>query len=210
MREQGSGEDYIKAESHIPCRSPAATLPLPCLSPTVPKAGRCPHATSGRPMVIHTYHTVPLPRTCGGLKRSLSEWNIRGMAGERHGMCESALRRRFMVCTEHQILSGRSYQGWWNGCNMWHVWGKGEVHTGIWWEKQREWVSTGKTLCRWEDNITKNLQEAGWGVDWIALVQYRDRWRTCVNAVINFQLPKMLQISWLAAKPLAFQGLCSM
>jgi hypothetical protein len=36
-------------------------------------------------MLIHTYHAVPLPRTCGGLERSLSERHIRGMAGERHG-----------------------------------------------------------------------------------------------------------------------------
>jgi hypothetical protein len=52
------------------------------------RAGR-PHAVSGRPMLIHTYHAVPLPRPCRGLERSLSERHIRGMAGERHGMCES-------------------------------------------------------------------------------------------------------------------------
>jgi hypothetical protein len=46
-------------------------------------AGR-PHAISGRQMVIHTYHAVPLPRPCRGLERSLSERHIRGMAGERH------------------------------------------------------------------------------------------------------------------------------
>jgi hypothetical protein len=45
------------------------------------RAGR-PHAVSGRPMLIHTF-------PCRGLERSLSERNIRGMAGERHGICES-------------------------------------------------------------------------------------------------------------------------
>jgi hypothetical protein len=38
------------------------------------------HAAFGRPMLIHTYHTVTLPRLCRSLKRSLSERNIRGMA----------------------------------------------------------------------------------------------------------------------------------
>jgi hypothetical protein len=47
------------------------------------------HAVCGQPMLIHTYNAVPLPRPCRGLERSLSERHIRGMAGERHGMCES-------------------------------------------------------------------------------------------------------------------------
>jgi hypothetical protein len=48
-----------------------------------------PNDVSERPMLIHKYHAVPLPRLCRGLERSLSERHIRGMAGERHGMCES-------------------------------------------------------------------------------------------------------------------------
>jgi hypothetical protein len=53
------------------------------------RTGR-PHSVSGRPMLIDTYHAVPLARPCRGLERSLSERHIRGMAGERHGMRESA------------------------------------------------------------------------------------------------------------------------
>jgi hypothetical protein len=81
------------------------------------RAGR-PHAGYGRPMLIHTYNAVPLPRPSRGLVRSFSKRHIRGMAGERlvcvnqtrpdcvnqwerkskplverHGMCESALKR---------------------------------------------------------------------------------------------------------------------
>jgi hypothetical protein len=68
-------------------------MPRPChypaiLRPCRTRAGR-PHAVSGRPMRIHTYHAVPLLRPCRGLESSRSEWHIRGMAGERHGMCES-------------------------------------------------------------------------------------------------------------------------
>jgi hypothetical protein len=49
----------------------------------------CPHAVSKWPMLIHTYYAVPMPFPCHGLERSLSERHIRGMAGERHGMCKS-------------------------------------------------------------------------------------------------------------------------
>jgi hypothetical protein len=35
-----------------------------------------------------------------------------------------------------------------------------------------------------------DLGEIGWdGVDWIGLVQDRDRWRTLVNVVMNIRVP---------------------
>jgi hypothetical protein len=51
-----------------------------------------PHAVSGRPMLSHTDHAVPMPlyaALCRGLERSLSERHGRGMAEERHDICES-------------------------------------------------------------------------------------------------------------------------
>jgi hypothetical protein len=46
------------------------------------------------------------------------------------------------------------------------------------------------TLRRiWEDNIKMDLQEVGWGMDWIDLAQDRDWWRTLVNAVMNLRFP---------------------
>jgi hypothetical protein len=50
--------------------------------------------------------------------------------------------------------------------------------------------SLARPRSRWEDNIEMDLQEAGRGtMDWIAVVQVRDRWRAIVNAVMNFRVP---------------------
>jgi hypothetical protein len=71
----------IRADSHIPCRSHAVLLPRPCHEPAILRQCRTwggrPHAVSGRQMLIHTHHAVPMPRLCRGLERWLSErhWN---------------------------------------------------------------------------------------------------------------------------------------
>jgi hypothetical protein len=42
----------------------------------------------------------------------------------------------------------------------------------------------------WEDNIKVNLREVGWGsIDCIVLAEGRGRWRTLVNALMNFRIP---------------------
>ena len=48
----------------------------------------------------------------------------------------------------------------------------------------------GRPRHRWEDNIKMDLQEVGCrGMDWIELVQDRDRWRALVTAVMNLRVP---------------------
>jgi hypothetical protein len=40
------------------------------------------------------------------------------------------------------------------------------------------------------DNIKMDLLDIEWGdVDWIGLVQDRDKWRALVNVVINLRVP---------------------
>ena len=48
----------------------------------------------------------------------------------------------------------------------------------------------GRPRLRWKDNIKMDLQEMRCGgMDWIDLVQDRDRRRVLVNSVMNLQLP---------------------
>ena len=48
----------------------------------------------------------------------------------------------------------------------------------------------GKPRRRWVNNIRMDLQEVGCGyMDWIGLVQDRDRWRTLKSAVMNLGVP---------------------
>jgi hypothetical protein len=49
----------------------------------------------------------------------------------------------------------------------------------------------GRPRRRWEDNIKMDPLEVGCGdMDWIELGQVTDRWRTLVNAVMNFRVPQ--------------------
>jgi len=72
---------------------------------------------------------------------------------------------------------------------MWRVWvrrGGYRVLLGIP-EGRRP---LGRPRRRWVDNIRIDLQEVRCGyMDWIGLVQDKDRWRTFVSAVMNLGVP---------------------
>jgi hypothetical protein len=56
--------------------------------------------------------------------------------------------------------------------------------------KPEEKRPLGRPRRRWVDNIKVDLLEIGWGgVDWVGLVQDRDKWRALVYAVMNLRIP---------------------
>ena len=67
--------------------------------------------------------------------------------------------------------------------------GRGEVHTGFWWENLREGGHLedpgvdGKIILKWV------FEKYDGGMDWIDLTQDRDMWWTRVNAMMHHRLP---------------------
>ena len=58
---------------------------------------------------------------------------------------------------------------------------------------------------RWVDNIRMDLLEVGYGfMDWIGLVQDRDRWQTLVSAVMNLRVPLNTGNFLTSCKPVSF------
>jgi len=56
--------------------------------------------------------------------------------------------------------------------------------------KPEEKRPLGRPRVRWVVNIRMDLQKVGCGyMDWIGLVQDRDRWQKLVSAVMNIRVP---------------------
>jgi hypothetical protein len=56
--------------------------------------------------------------------------------------------------------------------------------------KPEQKIPLGRPRRRWMDNIKMDLGEIGWGgLDWIIVVQDRDRGRALVNTIMNLRGP---------------------
>ena len=47
----------------------------------------------------------------------------------------------------------------------------------------------GRPRRRWEHNIKMDIQDVGWGMNWIDLIQDKGRWQAFVNSVMNLRVP---------------------
>jgi len=73
---------------------------------------------------------------------------------------------------------------------MWHVWGRGDVHTGFWWGDLRERNHLedlrvdGRIIWKW---IFKKYDGEG-GMDWIHLAKDKDRRQPLVNSIMTLNI----------------------
>jgi hypothetical protein len=68
--------------------------------------------------------------------------------------------------------------------------GRRGMHTGFWWESQKERTPLGRPRRRYDDNIKMDLREIGSGVmECINLSQDRDQWRALVITTMNLRVP---------------------
>jgi hypothetical protein len=82
----------VKADSHIPSRSPAMPFRQAfrlCLSHLI---------YSVRPCLIHTYHAVPLPFHEYAVLKATSQGHSRFAAGSRQGRCREIAWERYDMC----------------------------------------------------------------------------------------------------------------
>jgi hypothetical protein len=70
------------------------------------------------------------------------------------------------------------------------AYGGEERRIHVWVGKLEGKRTIGRPRRRWEDNIKMDPPEVECeGMDWIDVVQDRDRWRALVNAVMNLRVP---------------------
>ena len=78
---------------------------------------------------------------------------------------------------------------------------KRERRIGLWWGSLKE-KTTGRHRRKWEDNIKRGCED----MNWIKLVEDRDKLRAVVSTPMNFCVPYSEGVGWLGgwvAKELA-------
>ena len=100
------------------------------------------------------------------------------------------LEVRFMIYTPQQIYSLSNQES--DGMCMWHIWETGDM-CSLLVGRSEGMKQLGRSWHRWEENSKMDLQEVGWGgMDWMNLVQGRDRWLALVNVVMNRQVSPIM------------------
>ena len=94
-----------------------------------------------------------------------------------------------MICT-HKICSGDQITNKEMGgaCS---TYGERRCAYGVLVGKTERKRPLGRPGNRWEDNITIDLQERDWGMDWIDLPQDTKIWRDFMNELMNLVSHKM-------------------
>jgi hypothetical protein len=74
---------------------------------------------------------------------------------------------------------------WGGGGNIAQIWNKKNAYS-LFVGKPESKKPLGRQRHGWADNIMMDPVEIEWGgVYWIGLAQDRDKWKVCVNAVMN-------------------------
>ena len=95
---------------------------------------------------------------------------------------------------------GKNEMGW--ACGA-YGWGEGVYRVLVGKPEGRR--PLGRPRRRWVYNIRMDLQEVGCGyMDWIGLVQDRDRWWTVVSVVMNLRVPWNAGNFLTSCKPVSF------
>jgi hypothetical protein len=90
-----------------------------------------------------------------------------------------------MICIAHQYYSGGQVKG---GLDVWYEWRRRAIHITF-------WCGNVKERIHLEDLGVDGLMalryiiRKGSGVDWINLVQNKERWRVPLITVFSFRVP---------------------
>jgi hypothetical protein len=70
---------------------------------------------------------------------------------------------------------------------MYHLWGRGEVHTGFWWGTLKEGDHLKDLGIDGRIILKCIFKKWNWGsgMSWIGVGQERDRWLAVVNVMMN-------------------------